>query len=416
MRSIEVLVIGGGASGMMAAIEAARQGAKVMILEKKQRLGKKLLATGNGKCNYTNHFQDVSCYRSAQKDFAWSIVKKFGCEETIQWFDEIGILAKDRDGYVYPASGQAASVLRALEREIKCLKIEVHTEEWVEGIERHMQKNTQKEDGFYIYTNQTSYLARKVILSTGGKASSVHGSSGDGYLFAKKLGHHLITPVPALTSLVLDGKYMKAWSGVRLQGKVALYDEKNNMLCQDKGEIQLVAYGISGIPVFQLSRYAAMEQVQGRSTTLVLDSMPDYEESWIYEELLKRGKHNRAQSMGDLLDGMFPDKFAGVLLSQSHIAIKDTAQSVSEEKIQELVSVIKGMKLSVKCISDFDKAQVTAGGIATDEVNVNTMESALCEGLYLTGEILDVDGICGGYNLQWAWATGYLAGRACGKC
>lgn len=415
MRSVEVLVIGGGASGMMAAIESARRGAKVMILEKKQRLGKKLLATGNGKCNYTNQFQDISCYRSTEMDFAWHVVEKFGYEETIQWFDEIGILAKDRDGYVYPASGQAASVLRAMEREIKCLKIEVHTEEWVEEIEKHMKKNDRKEDGFLVYTNQNSYLARKVILSTGGKASSVHGSTGDGYLFAEKLGHHLITPVPALTSLVLDGKYMKAWSGARLQGRVALYDEKNTMLCQDKGEIQLVAYGISGIPVFQLSRYAAMEQAQGRTTMLVLDSMPDYEENWIYMELLKRRKHNGAQSMGDLLDGMFPDKFVGVLLSQSLIAIKDTAQSVSENKIQELVSVIKGMKLSVKGVSDFDKAQVTAGGIATEEVNVNTMESTLCKGLYLAGEILDVDGICGGYNLQWAWATGYLAGRACGR-
>lgn len=413
MRSVEVLVIGGGASGMVAAIEAKRQGAKVMLLEKKKRLGKKLLATGNGKCNYTNRLQMPACYRSNQIDFPWKIIQKFGDAESIRWFDQLGILAKDRDGYVYPASGQAASVLHALEREINRLKIEVHTEEWAKEILVHYQQNSKQKDGFVVSTNQTEYLARKVILSTGGKASPVHGSTGDGYLLAESLGHRLVEPVPALTSLILNGNYMKLWSGVRIQGTVALYNGNDQLLYKDTGEIQMVAYGISGIPVFQLSRFASRERAEGRKVYLILDSMPDYDKDWIYKELIKRKGKNGQQSMGDLLEGMFPDKFAGVLLKQADIPIKSYAVEISDEKLYKLADVIKGMRLSIKATSDFDKAQVTAGGVCTEEINEKTMESKICKGLYLTGELLDVDGICGGYNLQWAWATGYIAGISC---
>lgn len=414
MQSIEVLVIGGGASGMVAAIEAGRQGAKVMLIEKKERLGKKLLATGNGKCNFTNQFQEPGCYRSEQPDFPWKVIQKFGYQESVEWFGQLGILAKDRNGYVYPASGQAASVLHALEREIKRLKIEVHTEEWAEEITIHYKNNSSQKDGFLVSTNQSEYLARNVILSTGGKASPVHGSSGDGYRMAKKLGHHIVPPVPALTSLILDGNYMKIWSGVRIQGTVALYNCENQLLYQDTGEIQMTAYGISGIPVFQLSHYAARENSKGRKVYLTLDSLPDYGKKWIYRELKRRKCYNGDQSMGDLLEGIFPDKFAVVLLKQADISIKSSAMEVSDEKLGILADMIKEMKLLVNGTSGFKKAQVTAGGVFTEEIYRDTMESKLWDGFYMTGELLDVDGICGGYNLQWAWATGYLAGMSCG--
>lgn len=413
MRSVQILVIGGGASGMMAAIMARRSGAKVLIIEKKNRLGKKLLATGNGKCNFTNRVQKQECYRSSQKDIPWQIIQKFDWEKCVNWFDEIGILAKERDGYFYPASGQATAVLRALERELKRLKVEIHTEEAVEEIVCMERGNVLS--GFEVRTDKSEYLARNVIVSTGGMAAPVHGSTGDGYGYVKRLGHHIITPVPALTSLVLDGNFMKAWSGVRIQGKVSLYDEKNSLLCEDSGEIQMVAHGISGIPVFQLSRFAARELAKKRSVILYLDSMPEYDMEWLVEEIKKRQSYDGEQSMGDILEGMLPDKLAGVFLKKSGIGMVTQAVEVSEAEIQKLAAWIKKMELKVAAVSDFEKAQVTAGGVALEEICMDTMESKLCKGLYLTGELLDVDGICGGYNLQWAWTTGYLAGTACGQ-
>lgn len=414
MRSVRVLVVGGGASGMVAAITAKRSGASVLVLEKKNRLGKKLLATGNGKCNFTNQVQYPECYRSSQTEYPWKVMEQFGWEDSVVWFDEIGILAKSREGYIYPASGQAASVLHALEREMKRLKIEVHTEEEAVHVAVSFQKKEQ--NGFVVTTEKAEYLAQNVILSTGGMAAPVHGSTGDGYRFAKELGHHLVAPVPALTSLILEGSFMKGWSGIRIQGKVALYDEKEHLLGEDVGEIQMVAYGISGIPVFQLSRFAAREINEGRRVTLYLDSMPEYDRDWIVQELFKRQKREERQSMRDLLEGMLPDKFAGVCLKHAKISDTAVAGEVSGVQLARLADVIKSMRLKVKAVSGFDKAQVTAGGVCTSEVNPDTMESLLCKGLYLTGELLDVDGICGGYNLQWAWTTGYLAGSAAGAC
>lgn len=413
MRSIQVLVVGGGASGMMAAIMAKRAGAGVLILEKKNRLGKKLLATGNGKCNFTNYRQEPCFYRSSRTDYPWQVISQFNEKDCIAWFDELGVLAKDRDGYVYPAAGQATSVLHALEREIARLKIEVHTEESVLAIEK---KGTgQAGDGFTVTTEQGKYLARKVILSVGGMAAPVHGSTGDGYSFVRNMGHTVIPPVPALTSLLLKEACVKDWSGVRVQGTVSIYDEKKKLLAQDTGEIQLVAQGISGIPVFQISRFAARKLQQKENVTVVFDAMPEHDTLWVTGELIKRQRRDGKQSMRDLLEGMFPDKLGKVYLKCLGIGDKTEADRVSEDTLQKMAELIKHMELSVRGVGDFDKAQVTCGGVATEEVDPDTMESKCCDNLYLTGELLDVDGMCGGYNLQWAWASGYLAGRHAGK-
>lgn len=407
---IEVLVIGGGASGMAAAITAARHGARVLVLEKKNSLGKKLLATGNGKCNFTNQVQHAKCYHSSQKDYPWKVIGQFGWQESVAWFDELGILAKDRNGYVYPASGQASSVLHALQREIKRLQVEVHTGE---EVQKAVQSFGQK--GFLVTTDRAEYPAENVIISTGGMASPAHGSTGDGYGFAKQFGHHLVPPLPALTSLVLEGSFCKMWGGTRVQGMVSLYDETGRLLGTDSGEIQMTAYGISGIPVFQLSRFAAIELEKGRKVTLCLNSMPEYNKEWLAGELLKRKRYNGQQSIRDLLEGMLPDKLAGVYVKKLKIADSARVKEISKEQFFCLADIIQHMEFSVRKVSGFEKAQVTAGGICTEEVCPDTMESKLCKGLYFTGELLDVDGDCGGYNLQWAWATGCLAGRAAGK-
>lgn len=405
---VQVLVIGGGASGMAAAITAARYGASVLVLEKKNSLGKKLLATGNGKCNFTNRVQHAGCYHSMQKGYPWKVIRQFGWQESVSWFDGIGILAKDRDGYVYPASGQAASVLHALQREIRRLSVAVHTEEEVLSV------SGNSKGGFTVKTGSTEYQAEKVILSTGGMASPVHGSTGDGYGFAKSFGHHLVKPLPALASLVLQDSLCKLWGGVRVQGTVSLYNEEGCLLREDSGELQMASYGISGIPVFQLSRFAAEELEKGRRVTLCLNSMPDYSREWLEGEFLKRKRHDGKQSIRDLLEGMLPDKLAGVYVKKLKIADSASVREITKEQFSHLAALIHRMEFPVQAVSGFEKAQVTAGGICTGEVAPDTMESCLCKGLYLTGELLDVDGDCGGYNLQWAWATGFLAGRAAG--
>ena len=408
-KNVDVCVVGGGASGLMAAICAGRQGASVLLLEKKNRAGKKLLATGNGKCNYSNWMQEPGCYRGNSPALCGRILEKFPVKDTVEWFREIGILPSEREGYLYPASGQAASVLRALERESGHAGVELHTEEEVISLEH------QDEPGrFLVRTAKGCYAAGAVILATGGMASPVHGSTGDGYGFAKKLGHRLIAPLPALTSLVLSEGFTKQWAGMRVKGKVSLYNESGKLLAEDKGEVQMVSYGISGIPVFQVSRFAAVELAAGRSVTLVLDSMPDWQEERLYRELLRRKGRDPGQSMGDLLDGILPDKLAAVYLKLAGNLIAKPVGEIREKTVKKLAGLICHLELRVKDTSGFDKAQVTAGGIPLEEINGESMESRCCPGLYLAGELLDVDGICGGYNLQWAWTTGYLAGCAAG--
>lgn len=410
MRSIEVLVLGGGASGMMAAIMAAREHAHVMILEKKNRLGKKLLATGNGRCNFTNKVQKKECYRGKDANFAWNAMQHFSAEDAIEWFDQIGILATDKNGYMYPAANQATVVLHALENELKRQKVEVKLEEAVLSV----QKDSKRNDGFVVTTDQDSYIAKRVIVATGGMAAPVHGSTGDGYEFAAAFGHQLVLPASALTSVVLEGNFMKKWSGIRIQGEVFLYDQDDELLAKDRGEIQMAAYGISGIPVFQVSRFAAVELQKKRKPYLVLDSMPDHSKEWIVKQIVRRAEWNPKQSFGDLIEGLLPDKLGLVLLQQCHIDPASKAEQCLPKKIQQLAQKIKHNVLTIKEVSSFEKAQVTAGGLATGQVDPDTMESKLCKGLYFTGELLDIDGICGGYNLQWAWTSGYLAGKACG--
>jgi len=411
MRSVEVLVVGAGASGMMAAITAAREGSRVLVLEKMNRPGKKLLATGNGRCNFTNQRQVPECYRSRCPGRAWEIVRSFDEERTVAWFREIGVLPGNRQGCLYPASFQAAAVLRSLEREMERLGIEVHREERVEGIERKRNYKGEWGAGYVVLTSRGKYLAGKVIISTGGMASPVHGSTGDGYGLVKPFSLGMVPIFPALCSLVTEKSMAKRWAGNRVQGKVSLVAD-GKLLAEDRGEIQLVSQGISGIPVFQVSRYAASALAEQRRVVLYLDSMTDWGRGEVLGELNRRIRRDGNQSVGDLLEGMLPDKFSGVLVRKSGLELSAEAGKIPTEAVEDLADHIKDFPVEILGVSGFEKAQATAGGISLEEIDSRTMEAKKAPGMYLTGELLDVDGICGGYNLQWAWTTGYLAGRA----
>ncbi len=411
MENTDILVAGGGAAGIMAALTATENGkGKIFIIEKMGQLGKKILATGNGKCNYTNYYQAKECYRGNDVSFAWKALQKFGYKETISLFKSYGIIPYDRDGYVYPLPGQASCVRDILERELKSTKVVINKEEKITDVSIHRKNGRQ--DGFIVVTGNNKYFTQKLIIATGGKAGAVHGSDGSGYSLAKSLGHSVITPFAALTSCIICGKYTKDWAGVRTKGTVRAYNSKGKLLCENTGELQFVAQGISGIPVFQVSRYISEEIVKGRKPYLTIDIMPLYSEEEIIASLLCRKKKNG--SIGDIFTGMLHNKLAAALLKFCDISIKRQAAGLTKDEASHIAAVMKNWRLEVKDTGGFEKAQVTGGGIPASEINAETMESKICPGLYFAGEVIDVDGICGGYNLQWAWTSGYIAGNAAG--
>ncbi len=413
MENTDILVAGGGAAGIMAALTATENGkGKIFIIEKMGQLGKKILATGNGKCNYTNYYQAKECYRGNDVSFAWKALQKFGYKETISLFKSYGIIPYDRDGYVYPLPGQASCVRDILERELKSTKVVINKEEKITDVSIHRKNGRQ--DGFIVVTGNNKYFTQKLIIATGGKAGAVHGSDGSGYSLAKSLGHSVITPFAALTSCIICGKYTKDWAGVRTKGTVRAYNSKGKLLCENTGELQFVAQGISGIPVFQVSRYISEEIVKGRKPYLTIDIMPLYSEEEIIASLLCRKKKNG--SIGDIFTGMLHNKLAAALLKFCDISIKRQAAGLTKDEASHIAAVMKNWRLEVKYTGGFEKAQVTGGGIPASEINAETMESKICPGLYFAGEVIDVDGICGGYNLQWAWTSGYIAGNAAGRC
>ena len=413
MENTDILVAGGGAAGIMAALTATENGkGKIFIIEKMGQLGKKILATGNGKCNYTNYYQAKECYRGNDVSFAWKALQKFGYKETISLFKSYGIIPYDRDGYVYPLPGQASCVRDILERELKSTKVVINKEEKITDVSIHRKNGRQ--DGFIVVTGNNKYFTQKLIIATGGKAGAVHGSDGSGYSLAKSLGHSVITPFAALTSCIICGKYTKDWAGVRTKGTVRAYNSKGKLLCENTGELQFVAQGISGIPVFQVSRYISEEIVKGRKPYLTIDIMPLYSEEEIIASLLCRKKKNG--SIGDIFTGMLHNKLAAALLKLCDISIKRQAAGLTKDEASHIAAVMKNWRLEVKDTGGFEKAQVTGGGIPASEINAETMESKICPGLYFAGEVIDVDGICGGYNLQWAWTSGYIAGNAAGRC
>lgn len=401
----DILVAGAGASGLMAAICAARAGVRVAVVEKKKEPGKKILATGNGKCNYTNQVQNPSCYRSSSKEeLVTKIREQFTYEDTVQFFQELGIVPYEKNGYVYPYSGQASSVLQVLLLELKKRNVPIYTEEPVKEI------RSGKNGGWEVVCASQRWNAKKIILACGGMASPNLGSDGSGYELCRQMGHQIVPVAPALTGLQAQGMDFKLTAGVRTPAKVDLYiDDK--LVCSDRGELQLTAYGISGIPVFQISRYATLALKKQQSVTAVIQYVPDLYETMeqLMEVVWNRRKPEK--TCGAFLTGFLNQKLALALLSCAGIKEKQPSMELSQKQLKQLVKVIWKQRLTITGDTGMEHAQVCAGGVSLEEIKPDTMESKKMPGIYLAGEVLDVDGICGGYNLQWAWTTGFVAGN-----
>lgn len=399
-----VAVIGGGASGMMAAVTAASEGARVILLEHKDRIGKKILSTGNGRCNFTNIHQEPICYHSEDPLFPWEVVERFNAQAVISFFFQLGVYSKNRNGYIYPNSDQASAVLDAFRMELDRLKVEIRT-----GVECREIRPGKK--GFTVLTDQGPVRADRVILCAGSKAAPTTGSDGSGYDLAKKLGHRILPVLPALTALKCEEKFFKSIAGVRANGSVSIWSG-GECIAKDTGEIQLTDYGISGIPVFQVSRYASKLLYEKKEMDAVLDFMPDFTKEQTNAFLRARAKTRPDKSAEMFLIGLFHKKLCDLWIRLSEIPRQRKAGELTEDEIASLTSLIKEFRVRVRETNPYDKAQVCCGGVDTREVNPETLESVYVPGVYFAGEILDVDGMCGGYNLTFAWASGYVAGKA----
>ena len=399
-----VAVIGGGASGMMAAVTAASEGARVILLEHKDRIGKKILSTGNGRCNFTNIHQEPICYHSEDPLFPWEVVERFNAQAVISFFLQLGVYSKNRNGYIYPNSDQASAVLDAFRMELDRLKVEIRT-----GVECREIRPGKK--GFTVLTDQGPVRADRVILCAGSKAAPTTGSDGSGYDLAKKLGHRILPVLPALTALKCEEKFFKSIAGVRANGSVSIWSG-DECIAKDTGEIQLTDYGISGIPVFQVSRYASKLLYEKKETDAVLDFMPDFTKTQTDAFLRARAKTRPDKSAEMFLIGLFHKKLCDLWIRLSEIPRQRKAGELTEDEIARLTDLIKEFRVRVRETNPYDKAQVCCGGVDTREVDPETLESVYVPGIYFAGEILDVDGMCGGYNLTFAWASGYVAGKA----
>lgn len=397
-----ILIVGAGASGMTAAIFAARAGAGVTLLEHKERPGKKLLSTGNGRCNLTNMDQREEYYRCSQDGFPTAALGRFCLDDTLEFFRRLGVLTKERNGYVYPNSDQASSVLEALLQELDRLGVQTVCQCPVTGA-------AKEGDTFLVSTGRGEFRGDGLILAAGSKAAPVTGSDGSGYKLAAGFGHRLITPLPALVQLRCEEKHYKRLAGVRTQARVSLLAD-GKFLAADQGALQLTDYGISGIPVFQVSRYASVALHRRQHVTARIHFLPHMNRRQVEKLMEERRQNLEDRTSIQWMNGLLNSKLSAVLLRLAGIQEKQPVKSVSDSQWNRLKSVITDYETKIVAVNPFENAQVCCGGVDTRQVKKETLESRLVEGLYFCGEILDVDGICGGYNLQWAWSSGAAAG------
>lgn len=402
----DIAVIGGGASGMMAAITAARTGKKVVLIEHKDQLGKKILATGNGKCNFTNSEMTPEAFRGDPNLFH-SIYKQFDRDDTLSFFHEIGVLPKCRKGYYYPASEQALSIQKALEMELTNLGVTIMT-----GC---VPDRIQKADSLKSYLISGAELdipAKKIIIATGLLASPNSGSDGSFIPVIKNLGHHFTPVVPALCGFEVSGYNPKSAAGVRFEGTVSLFID-HVPVASDRGEIQFTEFGISGIPVFQISRYASVALYEKKQVEAVIDLFPSLSIEELALELKNRfyrpSRYRR--NYMQIFNGLLNQKLTVCLCEYcGFIPEQKPKEEQYPDAIRVLKDAIKGFRITLTKPRSFEYAQIACGGVRSEEINPESLESRLWPGIYFCGELLDVDGICGGYNLQWAWSSGYAAG------
>jgi len=427
--AIPLVIVGGGASGLAAAITAARllrqaRLGPVTVLERLDRVGKKLLATGNGRCNLTHAEIDLANYHGQDVRFALGALRRFDNEATIDFFRELGMLCRtEDDGRVFPYSLQANTVLDTLRQAAADLAIDIRTGFEVAEIQQAEplfigNEPLNEAAGFEIFSTGREHVhARKVILAAGGCASPALGSDGSGFRLLTALGHTLVPPLPSIVQITTETTLTKPLTGIKVQGRARLYEGQTE-IASEYGEILFTEYGLSGPPILQLARPIS-ERMAGDSVLagggrlhVVLDLMPEFDETEIVSMLAEFSAASASLTVGDVLNGLLHKKVAQTVVRQAlQRPMTEIARSMSRNDRHLVAAMVKNLPFRVTGTRGFDFAQATAGGIATEGFRPDTLESKRVPGLYAAGEVLDIDGDCGGFNLQWAWASGVLAGR-----
>ena len=402
----EIAVIGGGASGLMAAITAKKSGKEVVILERKDRILKKVLITGNGRCNITNVNANISNYFGKNISSVENILNRFTPQDTMDFFNELGIVCNEENrGKVYPLSGQASSVVDALRFEAEKLGIKIETEFYVRKIEKDGFK-------FKIYSEDKKKIeAGRVILAAGGQSYPELGSNGSGFELAKELGHSVTKLSPSIVQLKTEKYQVKGLQGIKTDVAVTAYGD-NKKICTYDGELLFTDYGISGNVVFNISFVMPLY----KNVEFEIDFMEKFDYNELYEILKERKKIMSHLTMENYFNGMINKKLGQFLSKVSGIEkLSKPVKDLNDSDIRKLCTVLKKYRVKILETTGFKNAQVTAGGVSLDEVNIETLESKIVKGLYFSGEVLDVYGECGGFNLQWAWASGHIAGENAAK-
>ena len=409
-----VIIIGGGASGMTAALTAAETpGRRVILLERQQRVGRKLLATGNGRCNYLNSGACADDYffdeeGAGARRLAEHVFAAVPAASAADFFRELGIEPSfEAEGRMYPRSNQASSVQRAMQQALSRCGVTLLAPFWARKVER------QSAGGFIVTSDdERGFVCDRLIITTGGKAGIQYGSSGDGYRFAMEMGCGGIKPVPALTSLVCT-QSMDKIAGVRAKGRVSLFRLENGserLMAADSGEIQFTKEGLSGICTFNVSRFYRI--AEGRSHRVELDLFEELEREALLELFTSRRGRFAGERAEFLFLGLLPEKLGAYLLSLAGAGDGRTLiESISDEQLAKLAGLCKALEFNIIGTGMWKDCQVTAGGLLMSECK-DSLESSKVPGLYLAGEILDIDGRCGGYNLSWAFCSGIHAGRS----
>lgn len=404
-------IVGGGASGLIAAIVAARAGAKVLIIEKQNRIGKKILVTGNGRCNITNTYVEKKHFHTSAKIDLFDPIKYLDEVKTMAFFNELGIISLVENNKVYPLSEQASSVLDVLRLEIERLGVEVCIDTRVIGV-------IPKKEKWQIVGESSEgecqkHLVDKVIIATGGMAGVTldYGM----YDILKDLGHRMEPIFPTLVHIVSPTKYCKMMQGTRVKGEISIYKD-GQLGRKERGEVLFTEDGLSGPPVFQLSRIAAECEYKKIPCHMTLDLYPDISEEEMIGMIYDRIGRNPEKTVEELFIGWMNKRVTIPIIKNADIGSTSApCENLDYDMIMRLVQSMKSLKFEVTGTRSFKFAQSTAGGIDIRDIDLKTMESKIATGMYVTGEILDVDGDCGGYNLQWAWSTGYLAGECASK-
>jgi predicted Rossmann fold flavoprotein len=405
-----LIIVGGGAAGLTSALIAKDFGIDVAIIEGTDRIGKKILTTGNGRCNVSNENINSTRYHSENPYFFQHTLDSFTVKDTIDFFAYLGIPLVTLDGgKMFPMSLQASSVLDILRFALEEKNIPVYVNTKAKEIIK--QKN-----GFKIYsTDDTTYECEKLIIATGGKSAPKTGSDGSGYTLAKQLGHSVISQVPALVQLKLNYNRLKALSGVKFDGYAEILIN-DKAVQKEFGEILFTDYGISGPPILQLSRAASYGLCKNNKVSLKIDMLPTINSEDLKEFLENHWSVFGSRSVHDSFIGIINKKIIPVILKEAKIEdIHKPCWDLDWKEKSAIYALLKQWEFEVSGNNSFANAQVTAGGINTKEVNAETLESNIVPGLFFAGEILDVDGDCGGFNLQWAWSSGAIAGKSAAK-